>query len=73
MNAYEPLVPEATSGRLYSVCFFEKGWIVPDVHFLEAENDQEALDRARSIKPWMMREIWDRHRLVRVLPASMPS
>lgn len=56
------------SDRLYSLCFFERGWVVPHVELLEAPSDQDALDRARSIKPWMTREIWDRHRLVRVLP-----
>jgi len=30
--------------------------------------DEDALDRASYIKPWMTREVWDRHRLVSVLP-----
>lgn len=56
--------------RLYSLCCFDRGWIVPEVQLFEAEDDQGALAMARSIRPWMTREIWDRHRLVRVLPPS---
>ena len=54
--------------RLYSLCSFGPDWIVPEVQFLEAVDDEEAYSLARSIKPWMTREIWQRHRLVRVLP-----
>ena len=60
----------AETGRLYSLCFFDRGWIVPQVQFLDAENDEEALSIARSMRPGITREIWDRHRLVRVLPPS---
>jgi hypothetical protein len=59
------------AGRLYSLCFFERGWVVPKVEFLEAETDQDALLQASSMKPWMIREVWERHRLVRVLLPSM--
>jgi hypothetical protein len=55
-------------GTLYSLCCFDRGWIVPEVKLFEAEDDQGALEAAKSIRPWMTREIWDRHRLVRVLP-----
>lgn len=61
---------DAAAWRLYSLCFLERGDSVADVQFLEAENDQNALELASSIKPWMTREIWDRHRLVRVLPPN---
>jgi hypothetical protein len=68
MTAPESLLEEAEASTLYSVCFFERDWIVPEVQFLEAENDSDALVFARSMRPGMTREIWDRHRLVRVLP-----
>jgi hypothetical protein len=60
---------EAEARPVYSVCVFKPGWVVPEVQFLEAGTDQEALDLAGSISPFMMREIWDGHRLVRVLRA----
>jgi hypothetical protein len=56
--------------RLYSLCFFDRDWVVPEVQFFEAQDDQGALAYARSMRPWMMREIWERHRLVRVLPPN---
>jgi len=58
----------AASERLYSLFFFDRGQIIPGNEFLEAANDEDALDRASYIKPWMTREVWDRHRLVSVLP-----
>lgn len=57
-------------GRLYSLCCFDRGWIVPEVQLFEAEDDQDAFVLARSMRPSMTRELWDRHRLVRVLPPS---
>jgi len=59
---------EAQSERIYSLVFFDRGQIVPGNSFLEAVSDADALDRATYIKPWMTREVWYRHRLVRVLP-----
>lgn len=53
--------------RLYSLCFFDRGWVVPQVQFLEAEDDEAALNAAVSMKPWMTREVWDRYRLVSVM------
>ena len=70
MTAPGSLLEEAETSTLYSVCFFERDWIVPEVQFLEAENDSDALAFAKSMRPGMRREIWDRHRLVRVLPPS---
>jgi hypothetical protein len=70
MNAPDPSPEEVEASTLYSVCFFDRDWIVPEVQFLEAENDRDALVFARSMRPRMTREIWDRHRLVRVLPPS---
>ena len=60
MTAPKSLLEEAEASTLYSVCFFERDWIVPEVQFLEAENDSDALVFARSMRPGMTREIWDR-------------
>jgi hypothetical protein len=57
--------------RVYSVYFYGRGRVVPEMQFLEAASDDEAYVRAGSMKPWMTREIWDRHRQVRVLPPSI--
>ena len=61
----------AEANKLYSVCFCGRGWIVPETQFLEAATDDEAYSIAGSMKPWMTRELWDRHRLVRVLPPTI--
>ena len=68
MNAHRPSQEDAEAGTLYSVCFFERDWIVPEVQFLEAESDRDALMFARSMRPQTTREVWDRHRLVNILP-----
>lgn len=68
----EPEQESAKGGRLYSLCFFDRGWTVPQVQFLEADDDREALSLANSIRPWMEREVWDRHRLVGILPPGIP-
>lgn len=62
---------EGQADRLYSICFFGKDWVVPEVQFFEAASDQDASDLAGSMKPWMRREVWERHRLVRVLPPTL--
>lgn len=69
MASLTPFSEQANSGRLYSLCFFMRDALVPGVQFLDAQSDEEALSLARSMKPWTTREIWDRHRLVGVLPA----
>ena len=60
----------AEAGRLYSICCFDRGRNDSQVQFLEAEDDEDALALAKSVSPWMTRELWDRHRLVRVLPPA---
>ena len=50
--------------RLYTVCVFDEGLIVPWVRLVDAEDDSEAIALARSIQPSKRRELWDRHRLV---------
>ena len=69
--ALEPGQAQGGGGRLYSLCFFDRGWTVPQIEFLEADSDQVALSLATAMKPWMTREIWDRHRLVHVLPPTV--
>ena len=62
---------QAETEQVYSVCFFGRGWIVPEVQFVEAANDQDASVLAGSMRPWMTREVWQRHRLVQVLPPTL--
>jgi hypothetical protein len=69
MPAYMRFPEHTDAGRQYSVCFFDGGWIDPHVQFFEAENDERAVSEARVLRPWTTRELWHRHRLVRVLPA----
>jgi len=61
---------QAAAERLYSLFFFDRGEMAQGNEFLEAASDEDALDRASYIRPWMTREVWDRHRLVRVLPPT---
>ena len=56
------------SGRLYTACFFEHEAIVPWVQLLAAESDEEAIAELRSSHVFMTRELWDRHRLVALIP-----
>jgi hypothetical protein len=67
----EPERGQTQIDQVYSVCFFGKGWPVPEVQFLEAATDKDASALAGSMKPWMTREVWQRHRLVRVLPPTL--
>ena len=63
-------VDDPPSQHIYSVCFFAGGLVVPDVELVEAGNDDEAVDFARAKRLFTMREVWDRHRLVAVIPAA---
>jgi hypothetical protein len=56
--------------RLYTLCLFGPNPSAPEVRFLDARSDEEALLVVRSQMPWMTRELWERHRLVRVLPPT---
>jgi len=71
MAAAKPDQHEAQADRVYSVCFFGRDWIVPEVQFVEAASDKDASALANSMRPWMTREVWERHRLVRVLPPTL--
>jgi hypothetical protein len=54
--------------QVYSVCFFEDDFVVPDVMLIDAADDDDALAEARGRRPFTTREVWSRHRLVGVIP-----
>lgn len=55
------------ASRIYNICAFKAGCVVPEVSLLEAGSDEEALHVASSAFAFAVREVWDRHRLVAVL------
>jgi len=57
----------ALPGRIYTLCFFEPDAIVPQVVLIDALDDAGALAEARTRRAFMVREVWDRHRLVGVI------
>ena len=59
----------AAGTRVYSICYFPRGFPVPDVKLIDADSDEDAVEYARSSRPFTMREIWDHHRLVAVIRA----
>lgn len=50
--------------RLYRICCFERGAVVPTVELVSAAGDEHAIELARSCNPTIEREIWDWNRLV---------
>jgi hypothetical protein len=56
--------------RVYRICLFDCGAVVPAVELFSAQNDEQAVAFARSINPSAEREVWDWHRLVAHLPAA---
>jgi len=71
LHSYEALadrepdaISSSRSSRLYSVCVFDEGLVVPWVKLVDAESDTEAIGAARCICPSKRRELWHRHRLV---------
>ena len=60
----------AAQNRVYCVCFFGRGVVVPDVLLIDAASDDQALAEARLRGSFTTREVWDRHRLVAVIPPS---
>ena len=56
--------------RLYSLRLFEGDQRLSQTHFIEADDEADALSQACSMMPWLTREIWDGSRLVRVLPPT---
>ena len=56
--------------RVYSLCSFDPGLVVPEIELIDANNDEDALAQARCRRFSMRRELWDRHRLVATIPAA---
>lgn len=55
---------QVTGQRLYRICLFERGAVVPRVQLISAPGDEQAIALANGIDPSAEREIWERHRLV---------
>ena len=68
MKYFEGIANHAQpQNRIYTLCVFDAKSVVPQVLFIDALDDAEALEEARSRQAFMMREVWDRHRLVGVI------
>jgi hypothetical protein len=61
----------AMGPRIYRVCLFEPGAVVPKVQLMSATSDEQAIALASTIDPSAEREVWDRHRLVAQIPAVL--
>lgn len=60
--------------RIYTICEFDAGHLVPRVELFEAVTDEEAVSQAMLSEFAIRREVWDRHRLVAsILSASRES
>jgi hypothetical protein len=58
------LIEPVGKSRLYTLCLFPRGAVVPTVTLIEASSDKQAIELANRANPTIEREIWDRHRLV---------
>ena len=56
--------------RVYTLCYFGRDYVVPEVELIDAATDDEAIEAARHSHPFMRREVWDRHRLVATISAD---
>lgn len=54
--------------RVYCICSFQGGALVPTVELIDAETDDEAVDVAHRRDLLTTREVWDHHRLVARIP-----
>jgi len=54
--------------QVYSLCFFARDAVVPEVMLIDAATDMEALCEARDRRAFLTREVWQGHRLVGVIP-----
>lgn len=60
------------AGRIYTLCSFDRGLVVPKLQLIDAVTDDEAIAFARSSHVCSLREVWDRHRLVAIIqPADL--
>ena len=62
--------PSRSQMRVYTICFFDRGLLVPRVTLIDAASDEEAVSEARSMSPWTRREVWDRHRPVATIRST---
>ena len=63
-------IPRDPPRRIYSVCFFEAGFVVSNVKLIDAISDDEAIESARTDRLFTTREVWSGHRLVAVIPPA---
>jgi hypothetical protein len=62
--AYDAMEPQSYADRIYTICSFDPGLVVARVKLFDARTDSEAIETARSIDRFKVRELWERHRLV---------
>ena len=67
LERFRPPPQTKTVSRVYTLCFFERGWVVPKVQLIDASTDDEAVEFARGSGWCSLKEVWDRHRLVAVI------
>jgi len=56
--------PSPAYSRIYRVCLFDYGAVIPRVELVKATTDAEAIELARNLHSPAQCEIWDEHRLV---------
>lgn len=71
-NQILPSTTPSIDERLYRICLFDPGAVVPRVHLVSASDDENIIALAAGIDPMLEREVWDRHRLVVQIPAIRP-
>jgi hypothetical protein len=69
-NAGAPPAGSERTSRVYCLCLFQRGAVVPEVKLIDADGDDEAVSVARATSPACERELWDRHRLVAHFPPA---
>lgn len=60
----------ASATRVYSICLFDPGFVVPRVTLLEAQSDEAAINAAHEMNHGSGHELWDQDRLVVAVPAK---
>lgn len=62
-----PEQPLQLLSRVYTICTFDRGLVVPNVRLIDAETDDEAVAFASDCSLSSVKEVWERHRLVAVI------
>jgi hypothetical protein len=57
--------------KVYLICLFERGAIVPEVRLVEAACDEDAISLAQAMHPSAEREVWDMDRRVAHFPGAL--